>query len=133
MRMRKVGTCALLLVDAFLYIAILNWVIGMVGCAGGRDELLSKTLAGVNAAHEAFVAYDREHQAEIVDTAKTHDEGAAALAGYRGARAKVSIAFVAAYGAIAAASTDLTDEGLTKAAFAARDLVQALRALGAIR
>lgn len=111
---------------------ILFLLAALASCAG-RDALLSKTLAGVNAGRDAFSSYDKDHQAEIVEANTSREAGLAALNEYRAARAKVSIAFVAAYGAIAAASTDLTDESLTKAAFAARDLIKALRALGVIK
>lgn len=132
MQRRRLGVLAVIVINTLLYVGLAHVAVTAAGCAG-RDALLSKTLAGVNAARDGFAPYDKDHQAEIVEAAKTREEGVAALSDYRAKRNKVTVAFVAAYGAIAAASVDLTDESLTKAAFAARDLVSALRALGVIK
>lgn len=109
-------------------------VIALIASAcAGRDALLSRTIAGVNAGRDAFVPYDAAKQAAIVDAAPSHDAGAAALADYRKARRPVELAMVAAYGAIAVASVDLSEAALTSAAKAAADFISALRALGVLR
>lgn len=102
-------------------------------CAGGRDEILSKTLAGVNAAEKAYVTYDAKHQLEIVDAAPTREAGQSALAEWRTQRNKATVAFVAAYGALAAASTDLNEQSLAKAIDAAKTVIQALKDTGVLK
>lgn len=108
------------------------FLLALVGCAATRGEVLSRSLAGVDAAEKAFVAYDRAHQGGIVDTSTSYDQGHRTLEAYRSQRDKVATAIVAAYAAIAAASVDTTDDSLRKAAAAMTTVVSALRELGVI-
>lgn len=68
------------------------------------DKALSTALAAANAARDSFVEWDKAHQLEIVDGAKSREAGAAALAAYRVKRGKVLRAFVGAYASISAAA-----------------------------
>lgn len=104
----------------------------LAACAGGKDAVLTSTLAGVNAARDAFVAWDADHQSKIVDGATGLADGQAKLAAYRKDRAKASAAFVAAYGAISIASINGSGESYVAAVGAAHALLQALRTLGVL-
>jgi hypothetical protein len=101
-------------------------------CAASKDVVLSKTFAGLNAARDAFVTWDERHQAEIVDAAKSLEEGKAALTSYRAKRTKVKVAFEVAYGAFAVASISGTADAIAKASTAATSLLSALRELGVL-
>jgi hypothetical protein len=68
---------------------------------------LQTALTATNAARDAFVAWDKDHQARIVEEATSLDDGKAKLAAYRMQRADVSATFVLAYSAIAGAATAL--------------------------
>lgn len=68
-----------------------------------RDKAIHQTFVGLNAARDGFIAWDKTHQAEIVEKAATKDEGTASLAAYRAERATVIAAFELAYHTIATA------------------------------
>ncbi len=68
---------------------------------------LQTALTATNAARDAFVAWDKDHQERIVAEATSLDDGKAKLAAYRMRRADVSASFVLAYSAIAGAATAL--------------------------
>jgi len=104
----------------------------LAACAAGRQEILSRTMAGVDAASKAFLAYDQHHQAELVDAAISRADGAAALFAYRAKRDKVAAAFIGAYSALAVASVDLSDASLTAAAHATAAMLAAMRNLGVL-
>jgi hypothetical protein len=102
-------------------------------CASAsKDAALAKTLAGVGAARDAFTAWDARHQTALVDGAASLNAGTVALTEYRGKRDKLTLAFVAAYGALAAASIDGTAASFEKATTAATALLAALKELGVI-
>lgn len=112
---------------------LLAFVLGAAACAVSRDVVLTKSLAGVNAAREAFVAFDKAHQDGIVADSKTFEGGRLALDAYREQRNKVTIALVAAYGAIAVAAADVTDsKSLVEVVDAMTALVSALQDLGVV-
>lgn len=120
--------------SAGVLILVITCVSSTSACAASKDEVLSKIMAGVTAAQTAFLAFDKEHQDQIVTDATSLEQGKAALAAYRDKRKVVATAFVAAYGALAAASLDpSTASGLAQAASTAQALLAALRDLGVIR
>ena len=104
----------------------------LAGCAASKDAVLSRSLAGVEAAEKAFLAYDKAHQGGLVDAATSREQGEKSLADYRAQRDKVVAALVASYGAIAVASTDGSDASLRAAVNAMTAMVAALRELGVI-
>ncbi|MBA3841161.1 MAG: hypothetical protein H0X39_00820 [Actinobacteria bacterium] len=82
-------------------------LVALVACsATARHTALSTTTASLDAAQVMFVAFDGEHQLAIVAACPVADGKAACdatLAKYRAERAKVLVAVVAAYRAVAAA------------------------------
>ncbi len=104
----------------------------LAACAAGRQEILSRTMAGLGAAEKAFVAYDAKQQEAIVASATSREDGAAKLLAWRARRDRVAATFVTAYGALAVASLDLTDEALTAAGRTTAAVLAALRNLGVL-
>jgi hypothetical protein len=101
-------------------------------CGASRELVLAKTKAGLDAAREALVQYNAQHEDEIVTNATSHELGAKELADYRAKRANVTKVFVVAYGALAAASVD-DNKSLVELIDTAKALVAALRDLGVLK
>lgn len=109
-------------------------VLGAAACATtSRDAVLARTLAGLNAARDAFTTWDAQHQLALVEAAPSRAEGEASLAAYRAQRAKVTTALVGAYGAVAAASLSATASSLIEVTHAAESVLAALRELGVVK
>lgn len=104
-------------------------LLALIGaCGTTREEVLGRTLQGVNAARDGFVQFDKEHQDLIVEKAETFEEGEANLRVYRDKREVVTSAFIVAYSAIAAAAIDVSDEVVFDEAInSAKDLYYAIR------
>jgi hypothetical protein len=102
----------------------------LVGCAAGREMILSRTMAGMNAAEKAFVAWDAHHQIELVEAAHSREDGEVALVTYRAKRDHVVKGMIAAYSALAVASVDLEGDSLAVAARATAAVLAGLRNLG---
>lgn len=109
--------------------ALILFALALVACATSRDAVLSRTLAGLQAADKAFVAHDAELQAEIVAKAESEADGRRELAEYRVRRDKVTAAFIVAYTAVATASVDLTEDSLVQLVRAAAQAIAALKEL----
>lgn len=77
-------------------------------CGGSITErtgqALGTALGATNAAADQFTAWDKQHQLDIVDRAKTREEAESGLADYRGKRKKIVQAFTVAYSSIASAA-----------------------------
>lgn len=71
---------------------------------------MSTALTATDAARDAFLDWDREHQQHLVDAAPTTDDATAALEVYRGQRDRVILAFSATYTLIAAAASAAASE-----------------------
>jgi hypothetical protein len=106
----------------------------LAACAGGRDATLSRTLAGLDAARHAFHSADIASQeaipAEVAARGGTREEAEAALRSHRARRDKVSIAFVAAYTAVATAALEPGDELVEQAYQTAAAALRAAREMG---
>lgn len=83
--------------------------------ATAYQHALDVSLASLNAARDSFTTWDKEHQTELVEAATTKEEAKASLAEYRKTRARVTAAFIAAYGAIAVASVKADAASITAA------------------
>jgi len=107
----------------------LAWV--MLGCgAPAREKAISATLTATQAAAVAFVAFDGQHQLDIVNDAKSKPEGQAALLGWHVERDKVQGALVATFETIAAAATINNEQSLDAMLKAFGELKAALTAIG---
>lgn len=99
-----------------------------------RAQSIQTTLIAVNAARDGFVAWDRQHQSNIVDTAAarqaTRDEVVRELDAYHIKRAKVTASFEIAYRALAIAATQSDEASLRAALAKAGELRDALLGLG---
>jgi hypothetical protein len=99
----------------------------LLGCgASAREKTLRATFVTINAARDGFEAFDTQHQQQIVDDAKTLEEGKAAFAAYRHDRERVITAFVATYRVLTAAVLADDAASLEILLEAAKQLQQAL-------
>lgn len=103
------------------------FVLLLAACATSKDAVLTRTLAGLDAAHASFVSLDERRQTEIKDNAATLEEGKAALAAHRRTRNKITDAFVAAYGAVAVAALEPSDANMGRLVALTVAAVTALR------
>lgn len=94
-----------------------------------RRDTIHAALVATDSARAGFVAWDREHQLDLVERATTREGGAAALAEYRGKRDGLTEKLVGVYRAIAAASLANDDQSLASLLAAADQLHEALSAL----
>lgn len=115
-----------------IFLALFAMLSTQASCAASRDEVLSRSLAGVEAAEKSFLSYDRAHQGGIVDSATSREQGERSLAEYRAQRDTVVAALIVAYNAIAIASATTTDETIKSTIDAITDLLSSLRRLGVI-
>lgn len=106
-------------------LAVLFALLAISSCVGQstRVSTLSAALVTVDASREAFLAYDKSEQEEIVAKATSLEDGKAKIAAYRGKRTTVEKAFVVAYNAIAVASTLSDDQSLASAKAALAQVV----------
>lgn len=115
-----------LFVSAFLVMLVLS-----PACSGHqRTKTLSAALSAVNAARDGFLAWDKQHQLELVKAGASRDEIDKALADYHGKREPVVAAFEVVYRAIAVAATQSDGPSLSAALEKAKQLHEALIALG---
>jgi hypothetical protein len=98
-------------------------------CSGCPNKSLQVGLASLNAARDGFVAYDAKHQSDIVDAAKSLEEGKASLAEYRTKREPLIQAFAVAYSALAAAALDDTEARLAEAGKTAIEVYRLVKEL----
>lgn len=89
-------------------------VLALLMACGGAQNRLDQAASGVNvalgatnAARDAMLAWDKQHQSELVESSTTKEQADAKLAHYRAQRKPVEKAFAAAYNAIAAAAAGL--------------------------
>jgi hypothetical protein len=74
------------------------------GCgASARERVIRATFVTINSARDGFTTFDAQHQQQIIDDAKTLDEGKAALVAYRHNRETVLVILVDAYLALSTA------------------------------
>jgi hypothetical protein len=100
------------------------------GCGPNRrTRTLKATLTAINAARDGFVAWDRDHQHQIVEKATTRDTAQLELDSYRMRREAIVAGFTAAYRALAAAATSGDEASLRAALAAAGELHDALKKL----
>lgn len=95
---------------------------------GARDKALRGSLLATDAAAAAFVSYNRDHQARIVDEAANYDDGLSRLNAWHQERAPLVDAIRLAYRLIATAAID-TDTPLTEVLATVDRLVAAVETL----
>jgi hypothetical protein len=109
----------------------------LAGCGmSAREKALRATFVTINSARDGFTKFDAQKQQQIVDDAKTLEEGQAALAAYRKDREKVLGLFEGVYQAFAAAVL-AEDDTKTKAGMLAildklKEALTALQKSGAL-
>jgi hypothetical protein len=94
----------------------------ILGACAHRDAIITRTTAGIDAAYHVFQLEDERVQMRIVADAPDKDTMLERLRAHRAKRDRVNTAFVAAYGAVAAAAlskSDLNMSRLAKLAFLA--------------
>lgn len=99
----------------------------VAACATSKDAIISRTLAGVDAAHAAFEAMDARREADIVAAATSHADGEAKLTAHRKVTDKIEDGFIAAWSAIALASLDRSDANLGRMVQLATEAMVAFR------
>jgi hypothetical protein len=124
-------------------IIVIMAALSMSCAASTRTTALTTVELGVNAASAALVAYDKDHQVDIANTAAEASakatsleagkaalaDGRAKLAAYLAKRAIVDKLLIAAWSAISIATTINDDPSLTGAQEALKQLVAAVVAL----
>ena len=109
--------------------------LALVACGASQQETtLRATLVALNTAEAALVAYDAQHQSDIVSKATSAADGRSELDAYRLKRAKVVDSILAAYRAEAlAAVIKADDKSLATLLYAAGIVESELRELGVIK
>lgn len=101
----------------------------LVACGpGARDKALRGSLLATDAAAAAFVQYNRDHQARIVDEAENYDDGMSRLNAWHQERAPLVDSIRLAYRLIATAAID-ADTPLTDVLVTVESLVGAVQKL----
>lgn len=91
-----------------------------------RQTTLKTTLVTVDAARDAFAAFDTTIEQSIVAQATSVADGEAKLAAYRADRTKIRTYFATAYHAIAAAAIANDDQSITSMQAAVAQLIAAV-------
>jgi hypothetical protein len=127
--MRRLIPQSVLLIFTMLFCA--GIIIIPMACSGSqRQKTIRASVVAVSASREAWVAWDRQHQLDIVKESTTKDEVDAKLAAYRHQRDDLMTAYTVAYEGLALASTQADDPSLKKALQQADVVLDILRALG---
>jgi hypothetical protein len=89
--------------------AVLVLMLALLASCGGRGKaastaahLATTTHEALNASRDVFVAWDAQHQLDLVEQATSLEDGQALLAAYRAKRQVVYAVFQGAYGSVAA-------------------------------
>lgn len=103
------------------------------GCGNFTEKAsstLATTLAATNSARDEFIKWDKQHQLDLVDKAKTRTEAEEGLKAYRKKRQKIVQSFTIAYSAIAGAAAilPLVEDGKKPKEDLAKLLVDAVNA-----
>jgi hypothetical protein len=98
--------------------------------AATRQKTITTALVSVDASQAAFIAYDGQHQLDIVAAAKTREEAEKNLADYRAKRAKFNLVIKSAYAAIGVAAQVDNDHSVSGMVMAAAMVAQELATLG---
>ena len=95
---------------------ILLVLVFALGCgAGQRNNTIRAGVVTLNAARDGFLAWDGEHQMQIVKDATTYEEGRKRLDDYRALRDDVIKTFFAVYNFFIGAATQSDDPSLKTA------------------
>jgi hypothetical protein len=98
------------------------------GCGpSAYQKTVRASLLVTDAAHDGFIAYDRERQAAIIEAATSKEQGQAELHAYRERRGRLVELFDATYRAIAAAAVLEERKNLDGLTRASELLVKSLR------
>jgi DNA-binding LytR/AlgR family response regulator len=116
-------TCQAYLRHLVLFIAV------VCPACGGSSKLraLQASKLAVDTIYTGMETFDRAHQIEIINGAKTRDEAITRIQAYRDQRAVIIEAFIVAYKALAAAAFDLSDLKYLEALAKAKDLVEEVK------
>jgi hypothetical protein len=102
----------------------------LIACsASQRADTLRGTLIAVNAARDGFVAWDRQHQNQLVGKANSQQEAEQWLDDYRAKRTPVINTFEVVYRALALAATQTDQPSLIAALNTSADLIEAINKL----
>lgn len=113
-----------------LFLACMTLFAMSLSCSKSkRTDTLRASVIGVNAARDSFTTWDRQHQQQIVEDAKTREEAEGALTTYRDRRKVVVDGFEIAYRALAVAATQTDDPSLKIALTSSGELVGAVQRL----
>lgn len=119
-----------MLKNAAMLVLLVGLAHTATGCATGREKAIRTTLITTDAAKAAFVAFDRQHQLDLVAQAPDRAAGEAALVAWRAKQAEAEKAFEVTYRGIAAAATLNDDPSFNGMVQAAALLAAELKTLG---
>lgn len=102
----------------------------VVACGqSARQKTLKASLVSLNASRDGFLAWDREHQQQIVYRAESLAEGRAALAAYHEKRRLVVLGFEIAYKGLATAALSPSETNVVAFLSNFKQLYEMLREL----
>lgn len=111
-----------------MFVALIATVLD--GCSShARHDTLVATFKTTNAARDAFLAWDKQHQAEIVANATSREDGEAKLAAYRVKQADIAVQFERFYIAIGdafVADDDVTLKNVVNLSLAVKAATEAV-------
>jgi hypothetical protein len=127
---RQAGTITII----FTALACFLGAIGAEACGSNavqqRQTTITTALISVNAAESAFLAWDGQHQLDLVKSALNKDDADEKLKAYRAQRAKFNLVMKAAYAALGVAAQVNDDHSVAGMVQAAAIVAQELAALG---
>lgn len=98
--------------------------------AASRQKTITTALVTVDTVEAAFLAYDGQHQLDIVAQALNKDDGAEKLKAYRNERAKFNLVMKTAYATIKTAAQIDDDHSVAGMVTAVAGAVQEAATLG---
>lgn len=103
----------------YLLLAMAGFLIvlsALVGCgASAKQKTLRVAMSTLDGVVTGLETYDRQHQIDLIDQAKSLSDGKTKLLAYRSRRATILEVIIKAYQAVALAATNLSDLNLTSA------------------
>lgn len=99
------------------------------GCVSARRDAVRYSIAALDTAQAGFLAYDAEHQEQLVFEAGSRAEGEASLRLYRVKLERVKAALIVAYSALSLASLDATTVHVAEAVEHVADVLEEIKKL----
>lgn len=120
-------------VTATLYVALVLGCLALAvatGCgASQRTKTIQASVLTVNAARDGWFAWDRAHEHQIVENAKTREEVELELAAYRNKSAVIYASFEIVYQGLKVAAKQTDEPSLSAALVTVVQLIESIKKL----